>query len=748
MKIKRKKPVFHFLALFVIFSLFGCVLEKEAACEAVASVKDAAAANVNAADANAAEIEQICNVIYKGDFAAARELLDSAELSRSPAEKQLEQVVSEYEAIELRRKSAREQASSQQLAELDHLKLAADANGLDDVNEITKVLSVVLKACELADKEQKEDLLSKSFVKQAFEIAKAKAAEFESRGKWIEAYTNCYWWLKEIDKDKKEYSDYAEALLERANIASTFQDSPCETRKERFAGVEKKMFVRAIDALKYNYVSVSDYRQMAVKALARCESLAEVVKYSSEFSDVSFELPKQWQFAAWSAALSGLLEEVNRPGTSLSKDKFIDVFERLLEINNQTLKLPEPVLIAQFSEAALSALDAYTVIIWPRSVQDFEKMMTNEFTGVGIEISKEKGLLTVVSLLPDTPAYNSGIDAGDVIEAVDGLSTKDMSIICAVKNITGPAGTKVKLTIRRESWKGTKDITITRAKIVVPTIRGWQRTMPSPSNGLEQKGIEAGRWRYIIDPENKIGYVRITSFSAETASDLEQVLAKLESKGLRGLILDLRDNSGGLLNSAVDVADKFLEGGLIVKTVPRFGVSTYALARKKGTHPNYPLVVLMNGRSASASEIVAGALGDPKHNRAILVGQRTHGKGSVQGITHHPGGGAQLKYTMAYYHLPSGQRVESREAVKKKGRDDWGVAPDLKVELTSDEFKEMIRVQRNNDVLVGAGHDIESRPLKKYSVEETLASDPQLAVALLIARTKLIQQALQTANPN
>ncbi len=204
----------------------------------------------------------------------------------------------------------------------------------------------------------------------------------------------------------------------------------------------------------------------------------------------------------------------------------------------------------------------------------------------------------------------------------------------------------------------------------------------------------------------------------------------------------MRFNSGGLLDSAVDVADKFLKKGLIVKTQPGSGfgrIPTYAVAHEKDTHPDYPLVILINSGSASASEIVAGALADAVHKRAILVGERTHGKGSVQGITHYPGGGAQLKYTMAYYYLPSGQRVESQDVIKKQGRSDWGVGPNIEVELTSDELKKMIDVQRDNDVLAQADRGNAGREVKKHTIEETLTADPQLAIGVLIIKTKLIQ---------
>jgi carboxyl-terminal processing protease len=175
-------------------------------------------------------------------------------------------------------------------------------------------------------------------------------------------------------------------------------------------------------------------------------------------------------------------------------------------------------------------------------------------------------------------------------------------------------------------------------------------------------------------------------------------------------------------------------------------IPSFEMAHKSGTHPNYPLVILINSNSASASEIVAGALADPMYNRAILVGERTHGKGSVQGITHYPGGGAQLKYTMAYYHLPSGQRVKSREEVEKQGTKDWGVSPHVQVELRSDELRKMLDVQRDNDVLVQATRD-QSRPaLNKHTVEETLRADPELATGVLLVKTKLVEAGLPVVN--
>jgi len=694
-------------------------------------------------------VKAACELIYQGQFGAAGDLIQQqlevrpgpvgADQTSTDGQSQLGrlvEIVREYQGISQRRQSAREAAYAEKLGELEKFRAAAESNDVNDANDISKVLVAIAKVSDFANEQQKEELLSDSFVKGAFQKAIEQAAEFESKGKWLDAYTTCYWWLAErIEPENKRYSDYADQLVEKANIVASFQDSPCETRKQRYAGVKKQMFVRAIDALNFNYVGIIDYRQMASKSVRRCQLLTEVVNASSVVRDAlgvsEYDTGNRRydkKLSAWSAALGAILDEVNQSLMGVSKDKFIDFFEKVLAVNKTTVELPELVLIAQFAEAALSALDPYTVMVWPTQIPDFQKEMTKEFTGIGIEISKRKGLLTVASLLPDTPAYNSGLDAGDVIEQVDGVETKDMSLACAVKNITGPKGTKVKLTIRRPGEDETRDITITRARIIVPPIRGWQRT-------------ETGKWLYIIDETNRIGYVRVTSFDSRTAGDLEKVLSELEAEGLKGLILDLRFNTGGLLDSAVAITDKFLEEGQIVTTRPRSWVSSsYAWAHKEKTHPNYPLVVLINRFSASASEIVAGALADKAHNRATLVGERTHGKGSVQGIANYPGGGAQLKYTMAYYHLPSGQRVESQEAMKKQGRSDWGVRPNVEVKLRSDELKKMNEIQRDNDVLVKAGHDKGAVPLKKHSVDETLAADPQLAVAVLVVKCKLIEK--------
>ncbi len=692
------------------------------------------------ASAQSGAVKTVCELIYHSKFDAAAEQIEQSDRTTYPQLGRLAEIIQEYKDTSKQRQSAREAAYQEQLAELQKRRAQGktsdvnDTNDVNDVNDTVSVLLVIAKASEFANQVQREHLFSDAFVKQTIQKAIDNAADFELRGKWLDAYINCYTWLKAIDPNNKAYSDYGEQLLDKATIVVSLQDSPCESREERYKGVEKEMFVWAIEVLSGHYVRRTiDYSHMAKQAVRQCKLLAEVMptafppKVKSRSSESSFSPPDANQLTAWSAGLAAISDQIEQSPTGLKKDDLTDVFEKVLALNKATLEFSQSALVAQFTEAALSALDPYTVMVWPRQVQEFEKSMTNEFTGIGIEISKPKGLLTVASLLQDTPAYKAGLDAGDVIVAVDGVQTKDMTLLCAVRKITGPADTKVTLTIKRPGQDKARDIIITRGKITVPTLRGWNRT-------------ETGKWLYMIDEPNRIGYVRVTGFSSETASELEQVLKDLESQGLKALILDLRFNTGGLLNSAIDVSDKFLKEGTIVTTrSPYAGVLTYAKAHEKGTHPDYPLVILINYSSASASEIVAGALADEAHNRAVLVGDRTHGKGSVQGITHYPRGAAQLKYTMAHYHLPSDQRVKSREETEKQGKKDWGIGPDVEIELTSDELKKMLDIQRENDVLVQAGRDPNSASLNRHSAQETVAADPQLVVGMLIIKTKLIE---------
>ena len=719
--------------------------------------------DINSTPAGAKEIiKTACSLIEKGKFDAAGQLIEAdankiTEANEVKSVKELKGIIGKWDGLQKKRDEQKEAAYKEQLANfekvikgvpLDSNDKNVSANTQDETNEKSEVnepnfgptviIAGAIRANEFADANEKKAILNDPCLREAVETAKKKSAELESRGKWLDAYIRYASLLAALEPNNKNYTEHSDQLIEKAEIVGVFTDNPCETVKQRFTGVKRRIFERAVDELNFRYISKIDYRDMAQKGLRRCKALGEVVQtlmrqdgqlgepnlLSLGESFKEFE-PNEAAITKYNSGLNYIAQEVNDWSAGGSKEKFLELFGKVLGLNLDTAKLPEGVLISEFAEASFAALDPYTVIVWPTNVADFEKIMTNEFSGIGIEIMKQKGQLTVGSLLPDTPAYKAGLDAGDVIESVDGMATKDMPLPCAVKYITGPAGTKVKLMVKHEGEQQAKEFVITRAKIVVPTIRGWERT-------------EEGNWRYMVDSNDNIGYIRVTSFSEKTAEDLEEAMDSLEIRGMRGLIVDLRNNSGGFFDSAVNVCDLFLDSGIIVVTRARFGLPAYSMAHKKGTHPNYPLVVLINSGSASASEIVAGSLADPTHKRAILVGERTHGKGVVQGVTEYPGEGAQLKYTMAYYQLPSGQRVKSKEEAEKDKTGDWGVAPNVPVELRSDELRKMFDIQRDNDVLVKAGHDKTAAPVKKHTLEETIEADPQLETGIMVIKGELV----------
>jgi carboxyl-terminal processing protease len=277
--------------------------------------------------------------------------------------------------------------------------------------------------------------------------------------------------------------------------------------------------------------------------------------------------------------------------------------------------------------------------------KELEVETRGSFGGVGIEITLVKDVLTVVSPIEDTPAHKAGVKTGDQIIKINGDSTKDITIMDAVKKLRGAKGTKVTITIMREGLTKPLDIDLNRDTIVVKSVKS------RIYNG-------------------NIGYVRIASFQEHTGDDLEKTLKdiKAKAKPLTGLVIDLRNNPGGLLNQSIEVSDAFLKKGVIVSTRGRSkNMESKAVARDDGNEPTCPIVVIVNEGTASASEIVSGALQDNK--RAIILGTQTFGKGSVQTIIPLDGGSA-LKLTTAKYYTPNGRSIQAE-----------GITPDILVKL-------------------------------------------------------------------
>ena len=324
-------------------------------------------------------------------------------------------------------------------------------------------------------------------------------------------------------------------------------------------------------------------------------------------------------------------------------------------------------LIHDALKGMLNNLDPHSEFMDNAKYDELKKDTQGEFGGVGIQIMVKDGFLTVVSPMEGHPAFKAGILTGDRITKIEGRAAERLTIGDAVKRLRGTPGTAVTITVFRPSTGVTKDYTLTRANIPVPTLR-------------DVFGNDLTKDEAFPLSEDNIGYIRLLQFGEHTADDLEDALKRLESKGAESLILDLRENPGGLLDQAVKVCEKFLPAGQLVVTTEGRDTRTRATyhGRGRGKHPALPMVVLVSNGSASASEIVAGCLQDCTAERkckALIVGEKTFGKGSVQSILPMPDGSA-LRLTTAKYYTPSHKVIHEE-----------GITPDITVGMSDEELR-------------------------------------------------------------
>jgi carboxyl-terminal processing protease len=307
-----------------------------------------------------------------------------------------------------------------------------------------------------------------------------------------------------------------------------------------------------------------------------------------------------------------------------------------------------------------------------------------------------KGLL-VTSPIAGTPAYEAGIQPGDLITKVDGVSLENKRSSDAIELILGEPGTPITLTVLHEGETEPAEVALKRATIEVPTVVGDQHKID-----------DARDWDFIIDKEKKIAYIRVLEFGEQTAADLRKTLETLQAQGVSGLILDLRANPGGLLKSAVEVSDMFLSDGPIVSTRRRRSEDNETFTAKPDNNllepaVDHPIVVLIDKFSASASEIVSAALQD--HNRATIIGERSYGKGSVQNLHALEDRKTALNITIASYWRPSGKNIHRFPDAKES--DDWGVRPNpgFEIAMSDQERKDYFAARRYRDIVSGkSGH--------------------------------------------
>jgi carboxyl-terminal processing protease len=331
-------------------------------------------------------------------------------------------------------------------------------------------------------------------------------------------------------------------------------------------------------------------------------------------------------------------------------------FTRVLDLveRNYVEEVDPEKLTNSAIDGMLKTLDPYSTYLSPERYRELEIGTSGEFGGVGMEVSEENGVLVVITPIEGSPAEKAGIKPRDQIIEIEGKSTQGMVVQEAVRLLRGPSGTPVKITIKREGEKEPRVVTLIRDKIIVKSVKSR-----------------------LLD--NGIGYVRLVQFQDRTSQELRDAISGLEAQNgrqLNGLILDLRNNPGGLLSEAIDVVDEFIDTGLIVSVRGRTQDQTREYyATKNGTFQTFPVVVMVNDGSASASEVVAEALQDSK--RAVILGTKTFGKGSVQTIIKLEDGSG-LKLTTAKFYAPSGRSIN-----------EVGVTPDINVENSKDQDKQL-----------------------------------------------------------
>ncbi|BHH82980.1 S41 family peptidase [Desulforhopalus sp. 52FAK] len=387
--------------------------------------------------------------------------------------------------------------------------------------------------------------------------------------------------------------------------------------------------------------------------------------------------------------------------------KQLEIFSNVLSIlqNNYVEEIDTKEVLNGAIKGLLFSLDPHSAYLPPEGLQELQEETQGAFSGIGIEITIKDDLLTVVSPIENTPADKAGLKANDIILEINGEKTKNMGPYEAIKQLRGKPGTDVTISIHRKGWEELKEITLTRDMIPLQSVK-----------------VEALSQGFV--------YSRITNFQSHTAADFKSGLAAIHKIGpIKGLILDLRNNPGGLLLQAVNISDIFLSAGTIVSTKGRITEqNTIFSAHDNSTETDYPMVVLVNEGSASAAEIVAGAI--QAHKRGIIVGNQTFGKGSVQTIIPLPDG-AGLRMTTAKYYTPDDKSIQA-----------LGITPDVEVPfiaciepVSQEKKKARIKEADLANHLPGSDEELHEMNAKETALKQRLDQDNQLRTAYNILKS-------------
>ena len=562
----------------------------------------------------------------------------------------------------------------------------------------------------------KEDVLNDPLVLDAIDRALAAAKQAEAEGDWMGAQ-DLFYRLNEL-QDRRYDADlervtkrlallrfYAPKRLDalvNAHLVKIGEeprpgyDEDTPSWQKNVEPLTRDMVEDALRIAALNHLSQPGYAPLLAGGFEALETLATTTDLKEVFPGMASELARDRflrhvrdEKAYWSTQARADRVRVRR------------ALDRLEEVNRETVSLPPEVIYHEFGDGFITKLDPFSDLIWPYEIPMFMRQLQGTFSGVGIQIiTDEANQLKVVTPLPHSPAHRAGIQADDLITAVNGKSTLGITIPQAIEQITGPEGTEVTLTIKRADEPEPLDFTLARKSIPIESVKGWRK-------------VSDTEWDYFIrGREEGVGYIRLTGFLEQTVDDFDDAIEAM-GDDLKALVIDVRFNPGGQLQAVIDLCNRFVSQGVVVATEgpnqrPKVHKAVGLRASKRLAE--VPVVVLVNEGSASASEILAGCLRD--HERAVVVGTRTFGKGSVQKI-HDDVDGAEalLRLTGEHYLLPDGDMIH-REAQSTQ----WGVEPHLVVRMTPKQMGEMIEVLRDLEILPDASHP--------WTAEQTARRDP------------------------
>lgn len=558
----------------------------------------------------------------------------------------------------------------------------------------------------------KSAFLAEERTRRVIALASEAAREAEGRGDWLMA-NELFVRLNALLEQERTFRADADRLARRLDILRLFvPERLWELRNERelaegrpalpaynpfgddytvkLQGIQESSVVTALRRSVAEHVererSANFSLELALGGLDGVATLASTRDIGRVFSGVND-----------TGKLARFLDHVESARRSLSgrsaRVDFAQIMGRLLDASDATIGLPHAAILHEFGNGAVSRLDEFTQIIWPDELAQFQKQTQGRFIGIGVQIQlDERSNIVVVTPLEGTPAQREDVRAGDIIKAVDGRSIVGFGLNQAVSVITGEPGSAVRLTLEREVEGERVEVErlVPRAQIAIGSVKGWERT-----------GARDDAWNWFIDRQAGIGYVRLTGFVDTTDREFDRAIQEMRAQGLNGLIVDLRYNPGGLLNQAVAIANRFIpvRAGAIVRTADaqnRVASEERANARLANV-TGIPIIVLINEGAASASEIVAGAVQSYAQSGtidALVLGQRSFGKGSVQNVYFLPGNRSAMRLTTHYYLLPNGRRVH-----RLPGDTDWGVKPDLQIEMLPSQIEQAVNLRRDADVL-------------------------------------------------